>query len=65
MKVRIASTQYMLRPIAGWADFERQVAAGRRPAFVGVGNDDLPGDLPTDVWLRRDVEVVERADRTE
>ncbi|WP_341358612.1 alanine/glycine:cation symporter family protein [Georgenia sp. M64] len=46
-------------------DFERQVAAGRRPAFVGVGNDDLPGDLPTDVWLRRDVEVVERADRTE
>ena len=40
MKVRIATTQYQLRPIAGWEDFERQVhmmleAAGEyRPQFV-------------------------------
>ncbi|HEY5635978.1 MAG TPA: carbon-nitrogen hydrolase family protein [Burkholderiales bacterium] len=40
MKARIASIQYMLRPISGWADFERQVhmmlsAAGDyRPHFV-------------------------------
>lgn len=40
MKVRIASVQYMLRPIAAWEDFERQVhlmldAAGEyRPQFV-------------------------------
>lgn len=40
MKVRIATTQYQLRPISGWPDFERQVhmmldAAGEyRPQFV-------------------------------
>ncbi|MCK6212015.1 alanine:cation symporter family protein [Georgenia sp. EYE_87] len=32
-------------------DYERQAAAGVDPTFVGVGNPDLPGDLPTDVWL--------------
>jgi predicted amidohydrolase len=40
MKVRVAAMQYMLRPIAGWEDFERQVqmmleaAAEYRPQFV-------------------------------
>jgi AGCS family alanine or glycine:cation symporter len=32
-------------------DYERQAAAGAEPTFVGVGNPDLPGDLPTEVWL--------------
>lgn len=40
MKVRAATVQYMLRPISGWDDFERQVdvmleaAAEYRPHFV-------------------------------
>lgn len=40
MKARIAAIQYMLRPISGWKDFERQVqfvldaAAEYRPQFV-------------------------------
>ncbi|PFG40816.1 AGCS family alanine or glycine:cation symporter [Georgenia soli] len=32
-------------------DYERQAAAGEEPVFVGVGNPELPGDLPTDVWV--------------
>jgi len=40
VKARIATTQYFLRPVGGWADFERQVhvmlesAAEYRPQFV-------------------------------
>ena len=38
--------------LAALRDYERQAAAGVEPTFVGVGNPDLPGDLPTDVWLQ-------------
>lgn len=40
MKVRIATVQYMLRPVTGWSDFEQQVqftlraASEYRPNFV-------------------------------
>ncbi|MNW64714.1 Sodium:alanine symporter family protein [compost metagenome] len=31
-------------------DFERLRASGAGDRFVGVGNPDLPGDVPGDVW---------------
>lgn len=65
MKARIAAVQYMLRPIAGWDDFERQVrfvlgAAGEyQPQFVllpEIFTTQLMAFLP-----RQDVRAAVRA----
>jgi len=65
MKARIASIQYMLRPISGWDEFERQVrfvlgaAADYRPHFVllpEIFTTQLLSALP-----RQDVRTAVRA----
>ncbi len=65
MKARIAAIQYMLRPVAGWSDFERQVhyvlgaAADYKPQFVL-----LPEILTTQLMSllpRQDVRFAVRA----
>jgi AGCS family alanine or glycine:cation symporter len=45
-------------------DYERQLGGGAEPTFVGVANAELPGDLPTEVWRRRETEpaVVDRVE---